>query len=191
LTSNRRREANVANARASTGPRSKAGKARSSKNALRHGLNVSIGDDPVLTSRAKELALRISGSKPDTERLARAWAIADAQFTLDRVRARRLRLMQEPPRPSQSDIKGPLEPIDASERLEPVGPSFEIKIGENVLPRVPADADQVLIRIMHDQGLEFARLDYYERRALSRRKHAIREFDDHHSPARVSGGVRK
>jgi hypothetical protein len=64
-----------------------------------------------------------------------------------------MRLMQEPPRQSQADTKGQQEPIDAGERLEPVEPPFEIKIGENVLPRVPADADQVLIRTMHDQWL--------------------------------------
>jgi hypothetical protein len=184
LTSDRRREANVANATASTGPRSKAGKVRSSKNALRHGMNVSIWDDGALTSGAKDLALRIAGPKPDTERLVRARAIAEAQFTLDRVRARRMRLMQELPRPSQADIKGQLEPIDAGDRLERVEPAFEIKIGENVVPRVPADADQVLIRTIDDQGLEFARLEYYERRALSRRKHAIRDWDAHHSLAR-------
>lgn len=132
MTSDRRREVNVANATASTGPRSKAGKARSSKNALRHGLNVSIWDDAALTSRAKDLALRIAGPKRDAQRLVRARAIAEAQFTLDLVRARRMRLMQELSRRSQSDIKRQLEPIDASEQLEPVELPFELEIGENV-----------------------------------------------------------
>ena len=191
MTSDRRREANIANATASTGPRSKAGKARSSKNALRHGLNVSIWDDAALASRAKDLALRIAGPKSDTERLARAWAIAEAQFTLDRVRARRMRLLQEPTRPSQSDIKRQLQPIDASERLEPVEAPFDIKIGENMLRRVPLDADQVLVRTMDEQKSEFARLEDYERRALSRRKHAIRDFDAHHSLAKVGGARTK
>jgi hypothetical protein len=69
LTSYRQSEANVANSKASTGPRSEAGKARSSKNALRHGLNVSIWDDAALISRAEELALRIAGPKADAETL--------------------------------------------------------------------------------------------------------------------------
>lgn len=159
MTSDRRHEANVANARASTGPRSKAGKARSSKNALRHGLNVSIWDDAALTSRAKDLALRIAGPKPDTERLVRAWAIAEAQFTLERVRARRMRLLQEPPRPSPTDLNGQLQQIDASERMEAAEPPFDIKIDENVLGPVSVNADQLLIRIMDDQKVEFARLE--------------------------------
>jgi hypothetical protein len=182
VTSDRRREANVANATASTGPRSKAGKAHSSKNALRHGLNVSIWDDGALTNAAKDLALRIAGPKPDAQRLARARAIAEAQFTLDRVRALRMRLLQEPTRASQSDI---------NRELEPVEPPFEIKIGENVPRRAPVDADQVLVRIMDDQKLEFAQLEYYERRALSRRKYAIRDFDAHPSPTKVSGGAQR
>ena len=188
MTSDRRREANGANATASTGPRSKAGKARSSKNALRHGLNVSIWDDAALASRAKDLALRIAGPKPDTERLARASAIAEAQFTVDRVRSRRMRLLQAPPRPPLFDINRQFQQIDASARMEPVEPPFDIKIAENMLRRVPVDADQVLIRTMDDRNLEFARLEYYERRALSRRKHAIRDFDAHHSLAKVGGG---
>jgi hypothetical protein len=105
LDPGRRRKANVANATASTGPRSEAGKARSSKNALRHGLNVSIWDDAVLTSRAEELALRMAGAKADAETLIRARAIAEAQFALERVRARRMRLLHEPETLLLSNLK--------------------------------------------------------------------------------------
>jgi hypothetical protein len=51
-TPNRRRQANMANAKASTGPRTEAGKARSSRNAFRHGLNVSIWNDAALAPQA-------------------------------------------------------------------------------------------------------------------------------------------
>jgi hypothetical protein len=96
-----------------------------------------------------------------------------------------MRLLQEPPRPSPSDVKRRLQqPIDASE-LKPVEPlPFDIEIGGKTRHRVPVDADQELITTMDDQKLEFARLEYYERRALSRRKRAIRDFDARHSSAR-------
>jgi hypothetical protein len=177
LTSYRQREANAANAKASTGPRSEAGKVRSSKNALRHGLNVSIWDNAALTSRAEELALRIAGPRADAETLTRARAIAEAQFALERVRARRMRLLQEPQAVLLSDLKNRLQLVEATyESDEP--PRHDVKIVEKALSPAPVEADQRLINNLDGQKLEFARLEQYERRALSRRKSAIRNFDD-------------
>src|SRR5215831_16410165 len=47
VTTERQRAANRRNARSSTGPRTAAGKARVAQNAVRHGLNVAIADDPL------------------------------------------------------------------------------------------------------------------------------------------------
>ena len=67
LTSDRQRRANGANARASTGPKTRAGKARSAKNALRHGLNITVWSDLALAPRAEAIALTIAGSNADAE----------------------------------------------------------------------------------------------------------------------------
>ena len=53
MESDHRRSANQANAKLSTGPKTGAGKARSSRNALRHGLNLSIWNDTGLGARGR------------------------------------------------------------------------------------------------------------------------------------------
>jgi hypothetical protein len=56
VTTERKRAANRRNARSSTGPRTAAGKARVAQNALRHGLNVAVADDPLLTEEVERIA---------------------------------------------------------------------------------------------------------------------------------------
>ena len=61
MTSPRALYANRANARASTGPRTAAGKTRSARNARRHGLSVPVLRDPALVPEIESLARRIAG----------------------------------------------------------------------------------------------------------------------------------
>ena len=64
MTSARKIRANRANARASSGPKSAAGKARSAQNAFRHGFNVPIWLDPALASDVEALAQWIAAKAP-------------------------------------------------------------------------------------------------------------------------------
>jgi hypothetical protein len=95
MTSAHRRDANRRNARASTGPRTAAGKARSARNALRHGLSVSACGDPSWSEEIEALARAIAGTGADAERLELACRIAEAQTDVIRARAARRQLYPE------------------------------------------------------------------------------------------------
>ena len=145
MTSDRLISSNRANARASTGPKTKAGKTRSSRNALRHGLSLPVWQDPTLAPQADAIAGRIAGPGASAERMERARQIGAAQVDLVRIRVRRREL-----------IEGLLR-----------DPEYESQ--STVELRVSAAID--------DKSKELARLDRYERRAISRRKRAIRDLE--------------
>jgi hypothetical protein len=63
-----RREANRANALASTGPRTSAGKAISARNARRHGLSLPALRDPALAHEIAALARAIAGPQASARR---------------------------------------------------------------------------------------------------------------------------
>ncbi len=86
MTSAQKIKANRANAQASTGPRTAQGKARTARNARRHGLSLSVISDPVLSEQVEALARKIAGQAVDAEIYQRARRIAEAQIDLQRVR---------------------------------------------------------------------------------------------------------
>jgi hypothetical protein len=83
----RRIRANRLNAARSTGPRTKAGKAATRLNALRHGLAASSHYQPAADRQVETLAHAIVGAEDGSEALALARAIADAELRLRRVRS--------------------------------------------------------------------------------------------------------
>jgi hypothetical protein len=89
----RRLAANRANARASTGPKSLAGKARSAQNARRHGLSVPALPEPAWPSDIEALAREIAGADGSASRRALARRIAAAQIDLVRARCARRDLL--------------------------------------------------------------------------------------------------
>lgn len=84
------------NARRSTGPRTERGKSRVARNALRHGLSVSVQKLPEFDATVAALAQLIAGEGADQVRLDHARRIAEAQIDLQRVRSARRKLMEKP-----------------------------------------------------------------------------------------------
>ena len=182
LTSDRRQRANRANAKSSTGPKSPAGKARAAQNAFRHGLNVPVLSDPLLAPEIEAMARRISGPHADTETAEWARRIAEAQVDLTRVRNSRRQLITrifvdpafQPAQVSRQQLRVIKMVLgDYRPRTLPINADA---ITEMLSPK-PLEGEEKLAIIFTERISEFAALDRYERRALSRRKAAIRNFD--------------
>ena len=81
MTSQRKLEANRLNAKKSTGPKTRHGRARSSKNARRHGLSLSVFADPAYSTEIETLAHKIAES--ETKRVVEIGRrVAEAQIDL-------------------------------------------------------------------------------------------------------------
>lgn len=180
MISLRKLQANRANARASTGPRSAAGKLVAARNARRHGLSVPVWSDPELSADARILALEIAGPDAASELQLLARVIAESQINLKRVRHARHYAIA-------SVLDNPhLMPLFALGTWKQVRAVIHIdQLMEKGLP-IPWKLKHLIDKPEGAKKLALAisiaapvlnTLDRYERRALSRRNGAIHTFD--------------
>jgi hypothetical protein len=78
--------ANRANCRRSTGPKTPAGQAKSSRNAFRHGLSLPQSADPQTQANIEALAEAVVGDTATAEQLGTARRFAAAHLELTRIR---------------------------------------------------------------------------------------------------------
>jgi hypothetical protein len=179
LTSDRKLKANRGNARASTGPKTAHGRARAARNALRHGLSLPTCSNPALSEEVEALAREIAGRDATLEILELARRVAEAQIDLRRVRYARHDFLSD----SLSN-----QHYDSSARtrmklkvirglLDDSAPAMSIERLAKFLTSTP-EGPHKLALILSQEAKQLLAMDRYERRALSRRKFAIRAFDD-------------
>jgi hypothetical protein len=179
VTSARKKRSNRANARLSTGPKTARGRARSARNALRFGLSLSVLSDPTLCQEVAALARQIAGTNagPEIQELARP--VAEAQIDVRRARSLRhdliARALGDPDFVSRANwnekVATALRIIHRCCRCEDI-PAEDVRLMESKV-----EGPDKFITILSEIARRLPALDRYERRALSRRKFAIRALD--------------
>jgi hypothetical protein len=87
MASDKQIAANRANAMRSTGPKTTAGKRKSSRNAYRHGLSGPAASDPAASAKVEAIAQELSGERSSEDRLTSAVDFVRAQLELLRIRS--------------------------------------------------------------------------------------------------------
>ena len=179
MASTRKIQANRANARASTGPRTALGRARTARNALRYGLSVPVFSDPVFSEELDALAREIAGPNAEAEILELARRVAEAEIDLRRVRYARHQLLNsalsDPNYESQARVREKQALVLRCMRVE--GPFTPMPYDVVEFLHSKPTGPFKLAMILSDKARRLLAIDRYERRALSRRKFAIRAYD--------------
>jgi hypothetical protein len=148
MTTAQQIRANRENARLSTGPRTAEGKARSSRSAFRHGLSIPVlAGSGPFSEEVEDLASRMVEGYSSPVRLDYARRVAEAEVDLRRIR----------------QVRSELLSIILTEACSPGSADHTVASRRSGRP-------SKLVQMLQ-------RSDRYERRALSRRKLAIRTFD--------------
>ncbi len=178
--------ANRANAKLSTGPKSKAGKGRAAQNAYKHGLSIPAMMLTECSPAVEAYVAQLIGEGASSQLRAAAIEYAEAQVDVDRVRRARQDLYQDPGarlmrptvREAQEGIKQKLRYLSSLFRVDNrLGLVFIVKFCHkefheriNALTLTPLPLS--LEESMGELAPKLTKFWRYEKRALSRRDKA-------------------
>jgi hypothetical protein len=176
----KRKIANRQNARKSTGPKTRRGKAKASRNSVRHGLEQANYGVAGFSKKVKRLARALCKDTSDPFRYEQAVIIAESQILIARVRAARVAALEHPRAPAGSSPRHP-----GADQGAPAREQLRMgKMTPTTRQRRPCPDAQQEGPELGDSAANVRRampellsLERYERRAVSRRKRAIRRFD--------------
>ena len=148
-------EANRRNAKRSTGPKTKLGKSRAARNALRHGISAEFGKDLEASSRIEKLATAFLGDFQPCERAkSHALVAAESQYVLELAKFARAKAIEADCQNLQK-----WSGSSSDEQMQDAASSHFMLRGQQF--------GKNLAKILN-------LFDRYERRALSRRRAALR-----------------
>ena len=179
MTSARKIRANRANARASTGPKTAPGRGHATRNALRHALSLPVYSEPALSEEVDALAREIAGPGANAEIQELARRVAEAQVDLRRVRYVRHQFLShhsnDPYYDSEANPRVKMKVMRQflTPKLADIPVPAYVEKYLTTTPEGPAK----FATILSGETKQLLAMDRYERRALSRRKFAIRAFE--------------
>jgi hypothetical protein len=175
MATERQIAANRRNARRSTGPRSRAGKKRASRNSYRHGLSSGVATSAEFAKHVESLARKIAGCGADAVSLEVARAVARAEFELAQIRRVRVALIARMAEFGELEVPDPLRTCrDVIRSLTSIdrGRPCDLPTPPSVPSTEPERSAEAVRRALP----ELLKLDRYERRATARRDRATRHL---------------